>query len=50
LIVLDDGAQSVENLMPDDARVRYVREGRKTPIGVKRNRLCELARGDWVAP
>ena len=28
LIVLDDGVQSVEDLMPDDPRVRYVREER----------------------
>lgn len=59
LIVLDDGAQPVEDLKPDDPRVRYVREEAKAPIGVKRNRLCELARGDvilhwddddWMAP
>ena len=59
LIVLDDGVQSVEDLMPADSRVRYVREERRSPIGVKRNRLCELARGDvivhwddddWAAP
>lgn len=48
LIVLDDGAQSVEDLIPDDPRVRYVREARKSPIGVKRNRACELARGDVI--
>src|SRR5206468_8684347 len=48
LIVLDDGAQSVEDLMPDDPRLRYVREERRSPIGVKRNRLCELARGDGI--
>ena len=59
LIVLDDGEHSVEDLMPDDARVRYVREERRSPVGVKRNRLCDLARGDvilhwddddWIAP
>jgi glycosyltransferase involved in cell wall biosynthesis len=48
LIVLDDGAQSVEDLMPDDPRVRYVRDERKSPVGIKRNRLCELARGDVI--
>jgi glycosyltransferase involved in cell wall biosynthesis len=59
LIVLDDGAHSVEDLMPDDPRVRYVRDERRSPIGVKRNRCCELAHGDvivhwddddWAAP
>jgi glycosyltransferase involved in cell wall biosynthesis len=59
LIVLDDGTQPVADLMPTDPRVRYVREERKSPVGAKRNRLCELARGDvilhwddddWMAP
>ena len=59
LIVLDDGEHSVADLILDDPRVRYVRDERKSLIGVKRNRLCELARGDvivhwddddWMAP
>jgi glycosyltransferase involved in cell wall biosynthesis len=59
LVVLDDGAQPVADLMPADPRVRYVRDDRKSPIGLKRNRLCELANGDlivhwddddWMAP
>ncbi len=59
LIVLDDGVEPVEDLMPDDPRVRYVRAECKAPVGVKRNLLCELARGDvivhwddddWMAP
>lgn len=28
--------------------MRYVRDGRKSLIDVKRNRLCELARGDVI--
>lgn len=48
LIVLDDGAQSVEDVMPDDPRVRYVRDEHRRPIGAKRNRACELARGDVI--
>jgi glycosyltransferase involved in cell wall biosynthesis len=48
LLVLDDGAQSVEDLIPDDPRVRYVRDDQKRPIGAKRNRACELARGDVI--
>jgi glycosyltransferase involved in cell wall biosynthesis len=59
LIVLDDGVEPVGDLMPDDPRVRYLREEQKSPIGIKRNRLCELVRGevivhwdddDWIAP
>ena len=40
LLVLDDGEVFVGDLMPDDSRVRYVRDERKTPIGAKRNRAC----------
>lgn len=49
LIVVDDGADSVADLMPDDERVRYFRlEGRQT-IGEKRNFACEQSRGELIA-
>ncbi len=48
IVVLDDGRDPVEDLMPPDPRVRYVREERRSPLGVKRNRACELARGDVI--
>ncbi len=59
LVILDDGADPVADLVPDDPRIRYVRESRRRARGAKRNRLCELARGaillhwdddDWHAP
>ena len=59
LLVLDDGEDRVEDLMPDDGRVRYVGLDRRLVLGAKRNRACELARGevivhwdddDWQAP
>lgn len=59
LLVLDDGADPVADLMPDDARIRYVRLNEKVVLGRKRNIACELARGsviahwdddDWSAP
>ena len=59
LLILDDGRESVRDLVPDDPRVRYLREERKSPVGTKRNLLCEEARGevivhwdddDWMAP
>jgi hypothetical protein len=59
LVILDDGADPVADLVPDDPRIRYVRETQRRPLGDKRNRLCELARGeillhwdddDWHAP
>jgi glycosyltransferase involved in cell wall biosynthesis len=59
LIVLDDGEDRVADLMPADARVRYVPLDERLVLGEKRNRACELAGGeivvhwdddDWHAP
>lgn len=59
LIVLDDGDDRIEDLVPADPRIRYVPLGEKLVLGEKRNRACELARGDilvhwddddWHAP
>jgi hypothetical protein len=59
LVVLDDGDDSIADLIPADDRIRYLRLDERLPIGTKRNRACELARGeillhwdddDWHAP
>ena len=59
LIILDDGADSVADLVPADPRIRYLRETPRAPVGAKRNRACMAARGavivhwdddDWYAP
>src|SRR3954447_27071553 len=59
LVILDDGVDAVADLIPDDLRIRYIRETPRRALGDKRNRLCELARGeillhwdddDWQAP
>lgn len=59
LIVLDDGCDRVEDLIPPDDRIRYVGLERRLVLGAKRNLGCELARGDvvvhwddddWMAP
>ena len=49
LIVLDDGEDSVSDLMPDDGRVRYVRLERRLQLGAKRNLGCQLSRGELIA-
>ncbi len=59
LVVVDDGQDSVADLIPDDPQIRYVRlEGRRT-LGAKRNECVRLCRGDlimhwddddWIAP
>lgn len=49
LIILDDGSVDRSAAMPSDTRVRYHRLPHKMSIGAKRNRACELARGEIVA-
>lgn len=59
LIVVDDGDDSVEDLIPNDSRIRYVRLRQKMKLGAKRNFACNEALGeviahwdddDWYAP
>lgn len=59
LIVVDDGTDPVQDLMPDDARIRYLRLEGKHTLGAKRNLACRESRGevivhwdddDWMAP
>jgi ADP-heptose:LPS heptosyltransferase/2-polyprenyl-3-methyl-5-hydroxy-6-metoxy-1,4-benzoquinol methylase len=59
LVIVDDGADSVADLVPDDPRLRYFRNERRQPVGAKRNFACRAARGevlvhwdddDWSAP
>lgn len=49
LIILDDGEDSVADLIPADDRIRYRRLDRKLTLGAKRNLGCELSRGDLIA-
>jgi glycosyltransferase involved in cell wall biosynthesis len=49
LIVVDDGDDQVANLMPEDARVRYLPLKRRLTVGEKRNLACEQARGEIIA-
>ena len=59
LIVLDDGGDAVEDLMPDDPSIRYIRIKGSRTLGAKRNACVEVSRGeiimhwdddDWMAP
>lgn len=59
LVVVDDGADSVADLIPADPRIRYVQLSERRTIGAKRNLACEQAQGelvvhwdddDWSAP
>lgn len=59
LLILDDGDDPVEDLVPSDPRISYRRLERRLPLGAKRNLACELSAGeliahwdddDWIAP
>jgi hypothetical protein len=58
LVILDDGEDTVADLVPDHDLISYQRLERRTVLGAKRNLACELATGsliahwddDWQAP
>lgn len=59
LVIIDDGADNLAALIPDDPQVRYIHLAQPLAVGHKRNLACELARGtliahwdaaDWIAP
>lgn len=59
LIIVDDGTDSVEDLVPDVPGVKYYRLNEKITLGAKLNMACRHAKGnlianwdddDWYAP
>jgi GT2 family glycosyltransferase len=48
LIVVDDGPEPVNDLLPADPRIRYHRLEARTILGAKRNLACDLARGSII--
>ncbi len=49
LVVVDDGEDSIQNLIPPDDRIRYRRIDTRLSLGAKRNLACELSGGDLIA-
>jgi glycosyltransferase involved in cell wall biosynthesis len=49
LVIIDDGNESVNDLIPVDPSIRYFRLKNKQSVGIKRNLACEAARGDIIA-
>ncbi len=59
LIVVDDGEDPVQDLIPAGAPIRYLRLEGRASVGAKRNMACDMASGsiiahwdddDWMAP
>lgn len=48
LIIIDDGTDSIADLIPADDRIRYIRMEKKLTVGAKRNLACDEARGDII--
>lgn len=49
LVIVDDGTDSVADLIPTNPRIRYTRlEGPRRTTGSKRNMCCALARGEFI--
>ena len=49
LVILDDGADTVARLLPDDKRINHIRLEQKLPtVGYKRNYACNEAKGDII--
>lgn len=49
LIIVDDGADAIEDLTQNLPGVRYVRLSSRTSIGAKRNLACQHAQGEIIA-
>jgi len=49
LVILDDGSDSINDLVPVDERILYVRLEQKITLGAKLNLACQQARGEIVA-
>lgn len=48
LVILDDGEEPIEDLIPKNGRIRYIFENRRRITGDKRNRIVELAKGEII--
>jgi glycosyltransferase involved in cell wall biosynthesis len=58
LVIVDDGEDSIRDLVPNDSCIKYIGHNNKSTLGVKRNLACEEANGkiilhwdddDWMA-
>jgi len=48
LVILDDGTDSVVDLMPNDPQVRYIRLTDRQVLGTKRNNCVQASHGDLI--
>lgn len=48
LVIVDDGADCIDDLIPDEQCIRHSYLGRPLRLGSKRNLACDLAHGDII--
>lgn len=48
LIIVDDGIEPIDSILPSDSRIKYYYDKAIGTIGVKRNYACERANGDII--
>lgn len=48
LIIVDDGVDSIQDLLPPDSQIRYIRLDEKKQVGAKRNLACQQAAGEII--
>jgi glycosyltransferase involved in cell wall biosynthesis len=48
LLMVDDGTESVADLVPHDERIRYLRLENRMALGAKRNFACSEAHGEII--
>ena len=49
LVVIDNGARPIKDILPDDRRIIYARTGQGMRIGMLRNLACSVATGEFIA-
>ncbi len=48
LVIIDDGEQGADDLVPGDERIRYMRSAKPLSLGARRNLGCSASRGDVI--
>jgi glycosyltransferase involved in cell wall biosynthesis len=49
IIIVDDGEDCVQDNIPRDPRIHYIRLPARASIGAKRNIACEISQGELIA-
>jgi len=48
LVIVDDGSSRLDDVIPRESGIRYIRLRCKTTLGIKRNIACDEAHGDMI--